>query len=63
MNIPKCPCYQCKDRADGCHGKCEEYKRYQGENRAYKNAERKDREADYANIKAALQLNVKRRYE
>lgn len=24
----KSPCYQCKDRADGCHGRCESYLQY-----------------------------------
>lgn len=24
----KCPCYECKERSVGCHGKCEKYKKF-----------------------------------
>ena len=24
----RCPCYQCRERAVGCHGKCEAYKEW-----------------------------------
>ena len=28
----KAPCYQCPDRCEGCHGRCEKYLAYKEEN-------------------------------
>lgn len=29
--IRKAPCYNCKERSEGCHGTCERYKAYDAE--------------------------------
>lgn len=40
------PCYECKDRHDGCHSSCEAYKAYR-ENKTNKNAAiRKNKQLD-----------------
>lgn len=36
------PCYGCKDREIGCHGKCGPYQAYQAENELKKKKKRED---------------------
>lgn len=31
-----CPCYGCQERAVGCHGKCDQYKAWDGKRQAEK---------------------------
>ena len=37
-----CPCWQCKERTEACHGKCERYGEWFARIQKAKEAERKD---------------------
>lgn len=50
MNIPKNPCYGCKDRVIRCHGKCERYANYREKLDSY-NKDTKPIYMDWSNMK------------
>ena len=62
MKRPESPCKDCQKRAEGCHGKCEDYQKYRIEQEQY-NQERfteKDRYLNFPPRVRAITRNIGR---
>lgn len=58
------PCYKCEQRIAGCHTTCEKYKKFNIENKAYKNSVYEARTKDgNVYIKAKSRVNKNRMRE